>query len=134
MGEQPVLIWPYYKAHHVVQAVEIVSIKPNNQGGALAETNPPMPKPLVIPREFFSKYSLAEGAFIVEDADGDYSCIEHEKFLDCYTLVGVNKPVDTERLQRDLQKAEGEAAMWRTRYDDLREGLQALLDSAPQVK
>jgi hypothetical protein len=134
MGEQPVLIWPYYKAHQVVQAVEIVSIKPDNQGGALAETNPPMPKPLVIPKGFVSKYSPAEGAFIVEDADGDYSCIEHEKFLDCFNPVGVKHPVDVEKLQRDLKKAEEEVAMWRTRYDDLREGLQALLDSAPQVK
>jgi hypothetical protein len=120
--------WPYYKAHHVIQAVEIVSIKPDGQGVVRAETKPAMNPPLGMPREFVGKYRPTVGAFIVEDADGDFSCVEHEKFLDCYTPVGVKKPVDMERLQRDLEKAEEEAAHWRTRYEELKESVRSLID------
>jgi len=121
-------VWPYYKAHHVVQAIEIVSMKPDGQGGVLAETNPARPKPLLLPKEFLEKYSPAVGWFVVEDADGDHCCIEHEKFLNCYTLVGVKKPIDIERLQRDLEKAEKEAADWRAQYEDLMDGVKRLID------
>jgi hypothetical protein len=120
--------WPYYKAHHVIQAVEIVSIKPDGQGVARAETKPAMSPPLGMPKEFIEKYRPTVGAFIVEDADGDFSCIEHKKFLDCFNPVGVKQPVDVEKLQRDLEKAEKEAADWRIRYEDLQDGVRRLLE------
>ena len=128
MLDEKGVAWPYYKAHHVIQAVEIVSIKPDGQGGARAETKPAMNPPLGMPREFLEKYRPTVGAFIVEDADGDYSCIEHEKFLDCFTLVGIKEPVDVERLQRDLEKAQSEASHWEAMYDDLKDHIRCLIE------
>jgi len=128
MLDEKGVAWPYYKAHHVIQAAEILSIKPDAQGGARAETKPAMNPPLGMPREFVDKYHPTVGAYIVEDADGDFSCVEHEKFLDCFTLVGLKEPIDVEKLRRDLEEAQREAGDWEARYEDLVEHIKCLIE------
>ena len=124
-------VWPYYKAHQVVQAVEILSTKPGENGGLIVETTA---EPVTVDWRFTKQYDPYAGGFLVRDAEGDYSFLTREKFLDLYVLVGVKEPIDVDKLRRDLEKAQEEAEKWRSRYDDLRGAVQNLIDIFPEVK
>ena len=131
MAEEKSTTWPYYRAHQVVQAVEVLSTKRGENGGLIVETTA---EPVTVDWRFIKQYDPYAGGFLVRDAEGDYSFLTREKFLDLYVLVGVKEPIDVDKLRRDLEKAQEQAEKWRSRYDDLRSAVQNLIDIFPEVK
>jgi hypothetical protein len=131
MAEEKSIVWPYYRAHRIVQAIEILSAKPSENGGLIVETTA---EPMSLDWRFIKQHDPYPGGFLVRDARGEYSFLKREKFLDLYVLVGVKEPVDVDSLRRDLEKAQEEADKWRSRYEDLRGALQNLIDMSPEVK
>jgi hypothetical protein len=125
MAEEKSTVWPYYRAHQVVQAIEILSMKPDGQGNMVAETTV---QTTTLPKEFVQKYGPTPGGFVVCDAEWNCFFLGREEFLDRYALVGIKEPVDVDKLRRELEKAQEEADDWRRRYNDLKDGVRNLIE------